>query len=153
MCSLDLFVKKNLKKKGINFNIKQANISQNFKKGTLRGFHFQRKPFSEDKILSCIKGEIYDIVVDLRSKSKTYKKWISFKLNEKNKYFLLVPKGCANAFLTLKDNTLIHYYSSQYYNSNAEGGIRYNDPNFSFKWPKKIKIISHKDLNFENFIN
>ena len=90
---------------------------------TLKGFHFKRKPFSEDKILSCIKGEICDIAVDLRSKSKTYKKWISFRLNEKNKYLLLVPKGCANAFLTLKDNTLIHCYSSQYYNSNPKAAF------------------------------
>jgi dTDP-4-dehydrorhamnose 3,5-epimerase len=97
--------------------------------------------------------KVYDVIVDLRPNSKTFKKWLSFKLNDKNRYSLLIPKGCANAFLTLKDNTILHYYCSQRYNPNYECGVRYNDPAFVFKWPTKVKTISKKDLNFENFVN
>jgi dTDP-4-dehydrorhamnose 3,5-epimerase len=147
------FCDQELKKNGIIFKIKQSNISENFKKGTLRGFHFQKIPFSEDKLISCLKGGVYDVIVDLRPNSKTFKKWLSFKLNDKNRYSLLIPKGCANAFLTLKDNTILHYYCSQRYNPNYECGVRYNDPAFVFKWPTKVKTISKKDLNFENFVN
>ena len=99
------FCQNDFKKKGINFNIKQTNISENYKKYTLRGFHYQKKPYGEDKVISCIKGSIFDIVLDIRTNSKTYKKWQSFTLSEKNKISLLLPKGCANAYLTLNDNS------------------------------------------------
>jgi dTDP-4-dehydrorhamnose 3,5-epimerase len=147
------FCNQELKKKGVIFRVKQSNISENFSRGTLRGFHFQKKPFSEDKLISCLKGGVYDVIVDLRPNSKTFKKWLAFKLNDKNRHSLLIPKGCANAFLTLKDNTILHYYCSEAYNPNYEGGVRYNDPTFVFKWPAKVNIISKKDLNFEDFIN
>lgn len=147
------FCEQELKENKITFKVRQSNVSENFKKGTLRGFHFQKNPYSEDKLLSCLKGEVYDIVVDLRLRSKTYKKWISFKLSEKNRYSLLIPKGCANAFLTLKDNTVVHYYCSQKYNPVFENGIRYNDPDFAFVWPKKIRVISKKDNNLKNFFS
>lgn len=134
------FYKHKLEKK-----VKQANVSINYKKGTLRGFHYQKKPFQEDKTMSCLKGEIYDIILDLRKKSKTYGKWLSFRLSEKNKYSVHIPKGCANAFLTLKNNTIVHYYCSELYNPRYEGLINYRDPIFKFKWPIKIKSISKKD--------
>ena len=97
----------------MHFKIKQTNISENYKKYTLRGFHYQKKPYGEDKVISCIKGAIYNIVLDIRQNSKTYKKWQSFLLNEENKLNLILPKGCANAYLTLKDNTWILYYHSE----------------------------------------
>ena len=131
--------------------VKQANLSINYKKGTLRGFHYQKKPYEEDKTMSCIKGEIFDIIVDLRKKSKTYMKWISFKLSDKNKFAVHIPKGCANSFLTLKNNTIVHYYCSQKYNPSCEGGINFNDPKFKFKWPIKPKIVSKKDRNIPFF--
>ena len=91
-----------LKLKKINFKIKQANISENKNTQTLRGFHYQKFPYGEDKIITCVQGEIHNIVIDMRVDSKTYKKWQSFRLSEKNRLGLLVPKGCANAYLTLK---------------------------------------------------
>ena len=91
-----------LKLKKINFKIKQANISENKDTQTLRGFHFQKFPYGEDKIISCVQGEIHNIVIDMRENSKTFKNWQSFCLSEKNRLGLLVPKGCANAYLTLK---------------------------------------------------
>lgn len=136
-----------LKKNKLNGIIKQANISENFKKFTLRGFHYQKHPYGEDKTLCCIKGEIYNVTIDLRKNSKTYKQWKGFYLNDKNRNLVHVPKGCANAFLTLKDDTIVHYYCSQKYKPEAEKGIKYNDNEFKIKWPKKPKIISEKDMS------
>jgi dTDP-4-dehydrorhamnose 3,5-epimerase len=147
------FCKIEFKKKNIDNKILQSNISENKYKGTLRGFHYQTYPYSEAKTLSCIKGEIYDVVIDLRKKSKTYKKWISIKLNEKNRFSIHVPKGCANAFLTLKNNCIIHYYCSQKFFPNKEKGIKYNDKSFRIKWPFKPKIISKKDNNHPTYID
>ena len=147
-----IFCQKEFKKNKINSEIKQANISENRFKYTLRGFHFQTNPYSEDKTLTCIKGSIYDIIVDLRPSSKTYMQWSSFKINENNRYSIHVPKGCANAFLTLKSNTIVQYGSSQFYKPKHEKGIRFDDPVFKFKWPNKPKVISQKDLSHPNYI-
>lgn len=134
-----------LKFKKINFKIKQVNISENKNIQTLRGFHYQKYPFSEDKIITCIQGEIHNIVLDMRQKSKTFMKWQSFNLSEQNRLALLVPKGCANAYLTLKKKTWILYFHSQFYKPGYEKSIKYNDPKFNFDWPKKAKVISKKD--------
>lgn len=147
------FCAKEFKKKNIEFKVRQSNISENKFLGTLRGFHYQKYPFQEAKTLSCISGKFYDVVVDLRKKSKTYKKWVSVTISSDNRKMLHVPKGCANSFMTLKNNTIIHYYCSQYYNPKNEKGIRYNDPTFRFKWPIKPKIISNKDISHKNFVD
>tara|TARA_B100001564_G_C20323521_1_gene526867 strand:+ start:59 stop:595 length:537 start_codon:yes stop_codon:yes gene_type:complete len=136
-----------LKKNNIKFDIKQANFSENLIKGTLRGFHMQRYPYQESKLLTCARGSIFNVIIDMRKNSKTFGKHASFVLNEKNKNSVLIPKGCANAFLTLENNSLIHYYCSQIYSSKHEMGFRYDDPFLKIKWPIKIKIISEKDLN------
>jgi len=131
--------------------VKQANVSENYSAFTLRGFHYQIAPYGEGKTLSCLKGRIYDIVVDLRKGSVTYMQWISFTLDDKNRNSIHIPPGCANAFLTLEDNCLIHYYCSQEYVSSAERGIRYNDPAFNFKWPCSPRVISEKDNSHPDF--
>lgn len=136
---------------GLMNDIKQTNVSENRRKHTLRGFHFQLPPHSESKVISCIKGSIYDIVVDLREESKTYLQWKSFELTEENRLSLYVPIGCANAYLTLQDNSWILYYHSEFYAPGGEGGIRYNDPLFKFNWPAEPKVISPKDLNLSDF--
>ena len=137
---------------GLMTEIKQCNLSENRKKHTLRGFHFQLPPHGEEKVISCIKGSAYDIVVDLREESKTYLKWQSFELTEENRLSLYVPIGCANAYLTLQDSTWILYYHSEFYASGGEGGIRYNDPLFNFHWPAEPQVISDKDRNIPNFV-
>ena len=139
------FCYEELKNNKINFIVKQANFSDNLSKGTLRGFHIQKYPFQEAKLLTCVKGAIHDVVVDMRKNSKTYSKHVAFKLNEKNKFSILIPKGCTNAFLTLKKNTLVHYYCNQIYSKKHETGYKFNDPLFNIKWPGKIKNISDKD--------
>ena len=145
------FCKKFFKKNKIKFNVCQGNISENMKKGTLRGFHYQKKNNKDAKLLSCIRGEVLNVTIDLRKTSKTYLAIQKTLLSEKNKYSLLVPPGCANAFLTLKNKTIIHYYMNDYYKKKTDTGIRYNDPIIKVNWPIKPKIISKKDLNFKNF--
>tara|TARA_B000000441_G_C21666232_1_gene304405 strand:+ start:251 stop:781 length:531 start_codon:yes stop_codon:yes gene_type:complete len=145
------FCKREFIKNKITNKVEQANISENKFKYTLRGFHYQTGGHKEGNTLSCLVGEIYDIVVDLRKSSKTYKKWISFKLNDKNRYSIHLPPGCANAFLTLQKNCIIHYYCSKSFAPKFERGIRFDDQVFKFKWPKKPLIISKKDLSHKNF--
>ena len=140
-----------LKKEDIKFEAKQGNISENKNKYTMRGFHYQKGSEKESKILSCLSGGIYNVVIDLRKNSLTYKKLFSIELNSFNRHSLLVPGGCANAFLTMEDNTIIHYYMGDYYNAKSYSGFRYNDPMFSVQWPFKPLIISDQDKNFLDF--
>ena len=145
-----LYCKRIIKKK-INFEIKQSNLSINKNKHTLRGFHYQIGKSSENKIIKCLKGKIFDIILDLRKKSKTYKQFISITLDDKKNTSLILPRGCANAFLTLENKTMVLYYTDNYYNKASERGIRYNDPSFNFNWPLKPKIVSIKDKSYKNF--
>jgi dTDP-4-dehydrorhamnose 3,5-epimerase len=136
---------------GLESNICQTNISLNAHQYTLRGFHYQRQPFQEGKTITCEHGSIYVILVDLRRKSSTFLKWESYNLPAVEGINIFVPPGCANAFLTLEENTLIHYYMSEFYNPNSYVGFRYNDPFFNFKWPSDPVVISEKDLSFPDF--
>lgn len=137
---------------GITAAVKQSNVSENKHRHTLRGFHYQTAPFSESKTLSCLKGSIYDVVVDLRPDSPSYLQWLAIELTAANRKSLHVPAGCANAFLTLEDDSLIHYYCSESYHPQAEAGVRYNDPKFAFVWPAEPAFISEKDRNWPDFV-
>ena len=145
------FCQQEFKDNNLMTDIRQTNVSENRGKHTLRGFHFQLPPHGENKVISCIKGAIYDIVVDLRKESKTYLQWKSFELTEENRLSLYVPIGCANAYLTLDDNTWILYYHSEFYSPGHEGSIRYNDPLFKFHWPADPNVISEKDFNIPDY--
>ena len=148
------FCKKELKDKtGIDFDVCQANISYNIKKGTIRGMHYQIPPYEEQKIVSCVKGAIFDVVLDLRKDSKTYLKWLGFELSEDNYKMLLIPKGCAHGFQSLVDNTVLNYKVDQYFNPAADSGVRYNDPLINIDFPIKTDItISDKDKKHEDWI-
>ena len=145
------FCAEEFSKHNIVTDVFQSNISENPFAHTLRGFHYQERPFSEGKTLSCLKGSIYDIIVDLRTESSTYMNWVSFELNEDNRNSIHIPPGCANAFMTLKDKSLIHYYCSYPYTPSEEHGIRYNDPSFNFEWPRDPLFISEKDKNHPDY--
>lgn len=138
-------------KKEINlkFDIKQINISNNKKKGTLRGFHYQKLPSKEHKIISCIEGEIFNVVIDLRKNSKTYKKIHKVKLKSGDFNFLYVPAGCANCFLTIKKNTKILYFMNEFYKPNKNSGFYYKSKSLKINWPIKIKEISKNDFNLQ----
>jgi dTDP-4-dehydrorhamnose 3,5-epimerase len=137
---------------GIKFNVKQGNISENYKKHTLRGFHYQAYPSGESKIISCLTGSLFNVIIDLRKESATYLNWISTEISAVNKESIFMPIGCTNAFLTMSENTIIHYYMSDSFNPSGYRGIRFNDPMFKVKWPCEPKVISEKDLNLPDFI-
>jgi dTDP-4-dehydrorhamnose 3,5-epimerase len=145
------FCEKEFKNHGIISSIEQANISENKFKNTLRGFHYQHNPHGEGKTMTVLSGSIYDIIVDLRRDSETYLKWVGFELTPEDRTSFHIPPGCANAFLTLEDNTLVHYYCSHAYVPQAEGGIRFNDPLFKFSWPNEPEHISEKDSNWPDY--
>lgn len=141
------------KKNNLNEKIVQCNISFNKKIGTLRGMHFQKEPYQESKLVRCTKGKIYDVIIDLRSKSNTYKKWIGVELSENNYKMLYVPQGFAHGFQTLEDNSEIFYQMSEFYKPEQSAGIRWDDKNFDIKWPIIPPIISDKDLSYSPFMD
>lgn len=139
------------KKKGLNPNVFQCNISYNRKKGTLRGLHFQLPPYQEAKYLRCVRGITYSVVVDLRQKSETYKQWISVELSADNYKMIYVPEGFAMGFQVLEDNTELFYQMSQEYMPEFAQGIRWDDPAIKISWPLKPTVISEKDKSWSLF--
>ena len=145
------FCKNVFDKENISNNISQINFSFSKKKGTIRGLHFQIKPFEEMKIIYCIKGSIFDVVADLRKKSKTYKKYVGIKISSKDRKGIIVPKGCAHGFQTLEANTEVIYFTTQFYNKSKERGVNFKDQTLKIKWPLALTNISKKDFNLPNF--
>lgn len=146
------FCQEEFNKHDLDFRIIQSSLSYNKEKGTLRGMHYQTAPFMEKKLVSCIRGEIYDVVVDLRPNSNTYCKWFAAELNDKDFKMLYIPEGFAHGFQTLSDNTIVFYQISQFYQTQNAGGVRWDDPAFNIKWPKINKlIISEKDQKYPYF--
>ncbi len=137
--------------KGLNARLAQCNISFNRKKGTLRGMHFQVAPHGEAKLVRCTKGSIYDVIIDLRPKSVTFKKWYAVELSANNYKMLYIPENFAHGFLTLEDNSEVHYQMSEFYYPDCARGIRWNDASFSVKWPDDIRVISERDRSYPDF--
>ena len=142
--------KKIFQENGLNDNLVQISISFNKKKGTLRGMHFQTKPFEESKIVRCTKGKIFDVVIDLRPESKTFMNWASFELDSNESKILYIPEGFAHGFQTLEDNTEIVYQISNWYSPEHASGLRWDDNKFQINWPIQNPIISKKDLTFDS---
>lgn len=136
---------------GLETTVAQGNLSENPQQFTLRGFHYQQTPHGEAKTLSCITGAIYDIVVDVRRNSPNFMRWIHIELSAAGRQSLFVPRGFANAWLTLQPDTVVHYYVSEYFAPEADRGFRYNDPAFGFEWPAAPAVISDKDRSFADF--
>jgi dTDP-4-dehydrorhamnose 3,5-epimerase len=131
---------------GLDFKFIQDNHSYSAKKGTLRGLHFQLNPKAQTKLIRCTKGSIYDVVVDIRKNSPTFKKWIGIEINADNKKQVLVPKGFAHGFLTLSDDTEVQYKVDEIYWPALERSIIWNDPSINIDWPIDSKpILSEKD--------
>lgn len=143
--------KTEMEEHGLKSNVVQANVSFNHKKGTLRGMHFQFSPYQETKLIRCTRGAIYDVIVDLRKDSPTYKQWIGVELTEDNFRMLFVPEDFAHGFITLQDNTAVTYQVTQFYTPGAEGGIRWNDPALDIEWPVPVEVISAKDKNHPDY--
>ncbi len=136
---------------GLDSKVCQANISYNRKAGTLRGMHYQKSPYQESKLIRCIRGSIYDVVIDLRKNSPTYCHSFGIELNDENRTALFVPKDFAHGFVTLTDDTEVIYMVSQSYMPNAEEGIRWDDPFFDIDWPITPSLVSSKDAQWPDF--
>ncbi|MGV3773227.1 MAG: dTDP-4-dehydrorhamnose 3,5-epimerase [Verrucomicrobiales bacterium] len=129
----------------------QVNISQNERKGTLRGLHLQKEPFGEAKLIRCQRGSLFDVAVDLRPESPTFKQHFSIILSATEPRMFFIPKGFAHGFQTLEDDTEILYFMSEYYHPEAAAGYRWNDPAFSIDWPLQEKIMSDRDQTLDYF--
>jgi dTDP-4-dehydrorhamnose 3,5-epimerase len=123
----------------------QLNHSVSYEKGTLRGMHFQHPPFTEIKMVRCIAGAVYDVIVDLRKGSPTFLQWFGVELSEANKRMLYIPAGFAHGFQTLAGNTGLFYHHSNYYTPGSEGGLRYDDPSVGIRWPVPVSVLSERD--------
>ena len=137
---------------GFNKSISQINHTLTRNKGAVRGLHFQQSPHAEIKLVSCLKGEVFDVAVDLRNNSTTFLHWHGEVLSEKNQRSLLIPEGFAHGFVTLTDDVEVNYQVSQFYTPGKEKGIRWNDPAFGIKWLINNPIISEKDAIHPDFI-
>jgi len=146
------FCSKEFNEYNINIDIKQCNLSYNKEKGTLRGRHYQSFPHEEAKLVSCNKGSIYDVIIDIKPDSSTYLKWAAFELSRNNRRMLYIPEGFAHGFQTLEDEVDVFYHMFEYYTPNVAKGIRWNDPLFNIKWPLPISEISEKDISYEDYI-
>jgi len=138
-------------KRGLKTDFVQSNNSFSRSKGTLRGLHYQVSPYQEAKLVRCIKGAIYDVMIDVRPDSETYAQWFGIELNAENRRMIYMPEGIAHGFLTLQDETEILYNITQSYHPECERGIRYNDPSIKIKWPRKIEVVTEKDLQWPDF--
>jgi len=136
---------------GLETNFPQHSISSSLQKGTLRGMHFQTQPHSEAKVVRCLSGLIWDVIIDLRPDSSTFRQWRGFQLSEDNGLQLYIPKGFAHGFQTLSDNARINYLISKVYEPAASTGVRYNDPAFGVTWPLPVTTIAEKDRLWPDF--
>lgn len=140
-----------LEQRGLIARVAQSNTSFNESAGTLRGMHFQAPPFSEAKIVRCTKGAIYDVIVDIRANSPTFRQWFGVELNDENRDSLYIPKGFAHGFITLQDHTEVVYLMSDFYVPAASRGFRHDDPAFAINWPCDVLHLSEKDKAWPDF--
>ena len=139
------FCREEFSARGLNAEVAQCSISFNARRGTLRGMHYQVAPHAETKLVHCVQGSLYDVIIDLRAESKTYCHWVGVDLSAANRKLLYVPEGFAHGFQTLEDETAVYYQISTAYVLQYTRGVRWNDPAFAIKWPLADPIISEKD--------
>lgn len=136
---------------GLATGFVQTNFSYNSKKGTLRGLHSQQAPYEETKLVRCVRGAVFDVIVDVRPESPTYLQWVGVELTADNHRMLYIPPRFLHGFMTLVDETEVQYQVTQYYQPGAEYSARYDDPVFGIDWPNPVKVISDKDRNWPLF--
>ena len=149
------YCKNEFKEIGYNKEWVQLNHSVTNKKGTIRGMHYQKRPYSEIKMIKCITGSVFDVIIDLRESSSSFLKWFGITLSAENKKMLYIPEGFAHGFQCLEDKCELIYHHSEFYTPEAEAAIRYDDPKINIQWPLPATILSSKDKNHsyldENF--
>lgn len=137
--------------KGLHAGIVQCSISFNRRRGTLRGLHYQAPPHAEAKLVRCTAGEVFDVAVDLRPASPTFRHWVGRELSRDNRHALYVPEGCAHGFLTLADDTQVEYQISELHSPEAARGVRWDDPAFAIEWPGEVLVINERDRSYPDF--
>jgi len=149
------FCKREFGEIGFDREFVQFNHSFNLKKGTTRGMHYQKKPFSETKLIRCLQGKVFDVAVDIRQGSSTFLQYFGVELSQDNMLSMFIPEGFAHGFQTLEDNSSLIYHHSEYYTPEADAGIRHNDEALNIIWPLSTVILSEKDKYYplltENF--
>jgi dTDP-4-dehydrorhamnose 3,5-epimerase len=136
---------------GLSEDLVQCSISYNRWKGTLRGMHYQLPPHEEVKLIRCTAGAVFDVIIDLRPDSTTFKQHFAAELTAENRRMLYVPAGFAHGFLTLADDTEVFYQMSEYYTPDSGRGVRWNDPAFGIEWPLAVSVIVERDLSYAEF--
>ncbi len=144
---MESYSKKKLADVGIDIDFVQDNRSFSAEKGTLRGLHCQLNPTAQSKLITCIRGTILDVAVDIRKGSPTYTKWVSVELSEENKKSFFIPKGCLHGFVTLTDNVEVMYKVDEFYSPSDDRSIRFDDPTLGVEWGVENPILSQKDMN------
>lgn len=147
-----MFCREEFEEHGLNSSVAQCNISYNRKKGTLRGMHYQVAPFAEAKLVTCLAGSIYDVIIDLRADSATYCEWLAVELRGgERRNVLYIPEGFAHGFLTLEDHSEVFYQMSEFYAPQSVRGVRWDDPAFAIQWPEAPRILSERDRSYPDF--
>ncbi len=145
------FCREEFRKRGMNPDVAQCNISCNRRRGTLRGMHYQAPPHEEAKLVFCTRGAIHDVIIDLRPGSPTFKQHVAETLSADNRRMIFAPEGVAHGFLTLEDNTDVFYVMSESYHPECGRGVRWNDPAFGIRWPGPVAEINDRDRDFADF--
>lgn len=140
-----------LEERGLDPAVVQCNISVNHQAGTVRGMHYQAAPHEEVKLVRCTAGAIYDVILDLRPESPTFKRHYGVELTAENRFSLYIPAGVAHGFQSLQDESEVFYQMSEFYYPESARGVRWNDPAFNIEWPLEVSVISEKDLGFADF--
>ena len=136
---------------GLNDRVVQVSVSYNRKRGTLRGLHYQAAPHMEAKLVRCTSGAIFDVAVDLRPGSATFRRWVGVELSAENRFALYIPEGCAHGFLTLTDDAEVAYQISAPYVADSARGVRFDDPAFGIDWPGDAIVVNERDRSYPNF--
>lgn len=145
------YCRRELEERDLDPTLVQCNISVNKKQGTVRGMHWQAAPHEEIKLVRCTAGAIWDVILDLRPESPSYKKHYGVELTAESRLAIYIPAGCAHGFQSLTDGAEVFYQMSEFYYPESARGVRHNDPAFGIEWPLEVSLISHKDLSFPLF--
>ena len=140
-----------LQARGLVSRFNHASVSFNHRKGTLRGMHYQAGPFAETKLVRCTRGAIYDVALDLREGSPTFRHWIAAELSAENRRLLYIPAGCAHGFQTLADDSEVEYMIDAEYSPDHGRGVRWNDPAFGIGWPDDERTMNDRDRHYPDF--
>lgn len=145
------FCQEEFRARRLNPRVVPCSVSFNKKEGTLRGMHFQVAPYAEAKWVRCARGAIYNVIIDLRVDSPTFKQWVALELTADNRRMLYVAEGFVHGFQTLEDNTEVFYQTSEFYHPECARGVRWNDPTFGIQWPLETRTISPRDQGYPDF--